>query len=49
MDDDFDAWYEKKLNRIYLTDKNKRNRLFRGLDKHGKAIHPRYRKNEKKL
>ena len=29
--------------------RNNWNRQFRGLDKYGNAIHPRYRKNEKKL
>lgn len=43
-----DLAYEKKLNRIFEVDKNSRNRLFLGLDKYGNAIHPRYRKNEKK-
>ena len=31
------------------TNQNKWNRQFHRLDKYGNAIHPRYRKNEKKL
>jgi transketolase len=39
----------KKYNdNTYQYMKNKWNRQFRGLDKYGNGIHPRYRKNEKK-
>lgn len=46
------AKHEKKTHdakkRYEESKKNRWNRRFKGLDKNGNAIHPRYRKNEKK-
>ena len=40
---------KKDNDNTYQYMKNKWNRQFRGLNKYDNAIHPRYRKNEKKL